>query len=102
MNSVEYRQLCQLIKSMETSLSGKIDRFAKNMFDALKGLGIIDPDKDTMTTSEVCRHYGISERQLYDYRASGELPFIKTGNAKNSKIKYRIVDVIEFFALRNA
>ena len=45
MNSVEYRQLCQLIKSMETSLSGKIDRFAKNMFDALKGLGIIDRTK---------------------------------------------------------
>ncbi len=39
---------------------------------------------------------------LYEYRVSGELPFIKTGNAKNSKIKYRIIDVIEFFALRNA
>jgi len=101
MNSVEFRQICQVIKALEVSLNGKIDGFSRQFMGALKGIGILDPDKDTMTTAQVCAQYGISARQLYKYRENGDIPYIKSGTSKNAKVMYRIADIVEFFSVRN-
>ena len=53
-----------------------------------------------MTTREVCEQYGVSERKLYDMRKNGEIAFTRHGTGKNSKISYRIADVVEAFAGR--
>ena len=53
-----------------------------------------------MTTREVCEQYGVSERKLYDMRKNGEIAYTRQGKGKNSKIIYRIADVVEAFAGR--
>lgn len=102
MTAAEYKQLIQMLKAMEISINNRIDMMTRKILDALKGFGFLDPDKDTLTSKEVCAQYNISKRSLCTYREKGLIPYIKEGKGKNAKVKYRIVDVIEFFALRES
>lgn len=100
MNSPEFKIICQMIKELEKKFDTKLDGFGKRFIGLLQGFSILDPDKQTMTSQEVCAQYGVSLRKLCDMRKNGEIPFTKHGTAKNSKITYRIADVAEVFSSR--
>lgn len=100
MNTPEFKIICQMIKELEKKLDMKLDGFGKKFIGLLQGFSILDPDKQTMTSQEVCAQYGVSLRKLCDMRKKGEIPFTKHGSAKNSKITYRIADVAEVFSSR--
>lgn len=100
MNTPEFKIICQMIRELEKKFDTKLDGFGKKFIGMLQGFSILDPDKQTMTSREICEQYGISLRKLCDMRKNGEIPFTKHGNAKNSKITYRIADVAEIFSSR--
>lgn len=100
MTSAEFKIICRMITELEAKFNKKLDGFGDRFIGMLQGFSILDPDKQTMTTKEVCEQYGVSERKLCDMRKNGEIPFTKTGKGKNSKIIYRIADVAEVFSSR--
>ncbi len=100
MTSAEFKIICRMINELEAKFNKKLDGFGERFIGMLQGFSILDPDKQTMTTAEVCEQYGVSKRKLCDMRANGEIPYIKTGKGKNSKITYRIADVNEVFSSR--
>ena len=105
-SSQEFKIICRMIKGLETSsetrLDNRLDGFGRKFIGMLQGFSILDPDKQTMTSREVCEQYGVSDRKLCDMRKNGEIPFTKHGTAKNSKITYRVADVAEVFASRDS
>lgn len=99
-SSHEFKTLCRMMKELETKLDARLEGFGKKFIGLLQGFSVLDPDKLTMTTREVCEQYGVSERKLYDMRKNGEIAYTRQGKGKNSKITYRIADVVEAFAGR--
>ena len=99
-SSHEFKTLCRMIKELETKLDARLEGFGRKFIGLLQGFSVLDPDKQTMTTREVCEQYGVSERKLYDMRKNGEIAFTRHKKKKNSKISYRIADVVEAFAGR--
>lgn len=89
-----------MIQKLEEKIDKKLDEYGKKVTTMLKGYSILDPDKQTMTTKEVCEQYGVSERKLCYMREHGLIPFTKIGKGKNSKAIYRCVDVAEVFSSR--
>ena len=100
-SSAEFKIICRMIKELESRFDTKLDGFGKKFIGLLQGYAIIDPSRQTMTSREICEQYGISDRKLCMMRQNGEIPFTKHGEAKNSKITYRIADVAEVFAGRD-
>lgn len=101
-SSQEFKIICRMIKELETRIDDRLDGFGRKFIGMLQGFSILDPDKQTMTSREVCEQYGVSDRKLCDMRKNGEIPFTKHGTAKNSKITYRVADVAEVFASRDS
>lgn len=101
-SSQEFKIICRMIKELETRLDDRLDGFGRKFIGMLQGFSILDPDRQTMTSREVCEQYGVSDRKLCDMRKNGEIPFTKHGTAKNSKITYREADVAEVFASRES
>lgn len=99
--SQEFKTLCKLIKELEAKVDKRLEGFGNKFIGLLQGFAILDPDRQTMTSREVCEQYGVSLRTLCEMRKKGIIPFTKHGNAKNSKITYRIADVAEVFAERD-
>lgn len=99
--SQEFKTLCKLIKELEDRFDSKLDGFGRKFIGLLQGFSVLDTDRQTMTSREVCEQYGVSMRTLCDMRKKGIIPFTKLGDAKNSKITYRIADVAEVFAGRD-
>ena len=100
MTSYEFKALCRMITELEVKMNKKLDGFGERFIGMLQGFSILDPDKQTMTSREVCEQYGISPRKLCSMRANGEIPFTKHGTGKNCKITYRVADVAEVFSSR--
>ena len=100
-SSAEFKIICRMIKELESRFDTKLDGFGKKFIGLLQGFAILDPDRQTMTSREVCEQYGVSLRTLCEMRKKGIIPFTKHGNARNSKITYRIADVAEVFAERD-
>lgn len=100
-SSAEFKIICRMIKELESRFDTKLDGFGKKFIGLLQGYAIIDPSRQTMTSREICEQYGISDCKLCMMRKNGEIPFTKHGDAKNSKITYRIADVAEVFAGRD-
>ena len=96
-----FKVLCKLIKELEEKFDSKLEGFGKKFIGLLQGFTVLDPERQTMTSREVCEQYGISMRTLCDMRKKGIIPFTKHGDAPNSKITYRIADVAEVFAGRD-
>lgn len=101
-SSQEFKIICRMIKEMEKRLDDRLDGFGRKFIGMLQGFSILDPDKQTMTSREVCEQFGVSDRKLCDMRKNGEIPFTKHSTAKNSKITYRVADVAEVFASRDS
>lgn len=101
MTSQEYRMICQLIKELESKVDSKFERLGNKVMGMLQGFTVLNPERETMTSREICEQYGISDRKLCDMRKKGEIPFTKHGSAKNSKVTYRVADVVEVFASRD-
>lgn len=99
--SQEFKTLCKLIKNLEAKVDKRLEGFGNKFIGLLQGFAILDPDRQTMTSREVCEQYGVSLRTLCEMRKKGIIPFTKHGNARNSKITYRIADVAEVFAERD-
>lgn len=99
--SQEFKMLCKLIKELEAKFDKRLEGFGNKFIGLLQGFSILDPDRQTMTSREVCEQYGVSLRTLCEMRKKGIIPFTKHGNARNSKITYRIADVAEVFAERD-
>lgn len=109
MTSVEFKLLSQMLnevreemRSLRNGVDSKIESVAKTVMEAFQGFGILDPDEDYWTGKQVCEKYHIDRKTLYTWRMEGKIPFVKNGESKNSSIRYRKADVIEFFAARNA
>lgn len=100
--SPEFKAICRMIQEMESRLDERLEGFGKKFIKLLQGFSVLDPEKQTMTSREVCEQYGVSARTLCDMRKKGIIPFTKHGNRKNSKITYRIADVAEVFASRDS
>ena len=98
--SQEFKMLCKLIKDLEEKFDKRLEGFGNKFIGLLQGFSILDPEKQTMTSREICEQYGVSLRTLCEMRKKGIIPFTKHGTAKNSKITYRIADVAEVFAER--
>lgn len=109
MSTAEFRILSQMITEMREEIRGqredlhkKIDSVAKSVKDAFEGFGILDPDEDVWTEKQVCERYHKSRKTMYNYRLEGKIPYHRKGTGKNSSIRYRKADVIDFFAKENA
>ena len=89
------------IKEMRAEFHQKLDNSVKKLADAFIGFGILDPDEDVWTEKQVCKHYHVDRRTMYNYREKNLIPYTKTGNGRNCRISYRKADVIEFFASYN-
>ncbi len=98
--SPEFKTICRMIQEMESRLDERLDGFGKKFIKLLQGFSVLDPEKQTMTSREVCEQYGVSSRTLCTMRKKGIIPFTKHGTGKNCKITYRIADVAEVFASR--
>lgn len=99
--SQEFKLLCKLIKELEDRFDSKLDGFGRKFIGLLQGFSVLDTDRQTMTSREVCEQYGVSMRTLCNMRKKGIIPYTKHGDAKNCKITYRIADVAEVFAGRD-
>ena len=68
-SSQEFKIICRMIKELETRLDDRLDGFGRKFIGMLQGFSILDPDRQTMTSREVCEQYGVSDRKIG--RASG-------------------------------
>lgn len=102
MSSPEFKTICRMIKEMESRLDDRLEGFGRKFVKMLQGFSVLDPEKQTMTSREVCEQYGVSARTLCDMRKKGIIPYTKHGDKKNSKITYRIADVAEVFSSRDS
>ncbi|ROT16633.1 hypothetical protein EEL50_02130 [Muribaculaceae bacterium Isolate-105 (HZI)] len=59
MTSAEFKIICRMITELETKFNKKLDGFGDRFIGMLQGFSILDPDKQTMTTKEVCEQYGV-------------------------------------------
>lgn len=102
MSSQEFKTICRMIKELESRFDDRLEGFGRKFIGLLQGFSVLDPEKLTMTSREVCEQYGVSPRTLCDMRKKGIIPFTKHGDKKNSKITYRIADVAEVFSSRDS
>ena len=105
MTSTEFRILSQMLAELKAEMVAikqgvdiKIDDVAKTVMNAFQGFGILDPEEDTWTETQVCDRYHVSRRTMYNHRMGGRIPYSKNGAGKNCMIRYRKADVIELFA----
>lgn len=109
LTSKEFAVICRMISELKeevlnvkNGVHAKIDIVTKSIKDAFEGFGILDPDEDTWTEQQVCEHYHVTRRTMYNYRKAGLITGYKTGGGRNCKINYRKADVMELFASENA
>lgn len=109
LTSKEFAVICRMISELKeevlnvkNGVHAKIDLVTKSIKDAFEGFGILDPDEDTWTEQQVCEHYHVTRRTMYNYRKAGLIAGYKTGGGRNCKINYRKADVMELFASENA
>ncbi|MDE6523751.1 MAG: helix-turn-helix domain-containing protein [Muribaculaceae bacterium] len=109
MTSTEFRILSQMLNelkaemiAMKQGVDTKIEVVAKTVMDAFQGFGILDPEEDTWTETQVCDRYHVSRRTMYNHRKEGRIAYTRSGSGKNCMIRYRKADIIELFASERA
>lgn len=109
MTSTEFRILSQMLNelkaemiAMKQGVDTEIEVVAKTVMDAFQGFGILDPEEDTWTETQVCDRYHVSRRTMYNHRKEGRIAYTRSGSGKNCMIRYRKADVIELFASERA
>jgi hypothetical protein len=78
LTSKEFAVICRMISELKeevlnvkNGVHAKIDLVTKSIKDAFEGFGILDPDEDTWTEQQVCEHYHVTRRTMYNYRKAG-------------------------------
>ncbi|MCM1505279.1 MAG: helix-turn-helix domain-containing protein [Muribaculum sp.] len=109
MTSTEFRMISQLIAELREDIRNhrddidrKIDSVTRSVKDAFQGFGILDPEEEVWTEKQVCEKYHKSRKTMFNYRKEGKIPYHRIGVGKNSSVRYRKADVMDFFATENA
>lgn len=109
MTSAEFKIVCKMLAELRNEINNlrngvdhKIDSVAKSVKEAFQGFGILDPDEDVWTEKQVCERYQVTRKTMFNYRSEGKIPYIRKGEGKQSSIRYRKADVMEFFATENS
>ena len=88
--SQEFKTLCKLIKELEDRFDSKLDGFGRKFIGLLQGFSVLDTDRQTMTSREVCEQYGVSMRTLCDMRKKGIIPFTKVSTRLSDPLCRRL------------
>lgn len=73
----------------------------QKIHNALSGLGIISQEEKYLTRDEVMAFFKVGKSKLAEMMADGRIPYIKKGTAKQARVLFRAIDVIEAFDAEN-
>ena len=97
MTNAESSSLLKEFKNMMVSfreeIATMIKKDRKELIEALKGIGLLDPEEELWSKKDVMSKYDVSRGCIEAMMKNGTLPYIKKGTSKSSPVRFRPADV---------
>lgn len=87
------REVKNIMAAFREELTSMVKKDRKELIEALKGIGLIDPEEELWTKKDIMVKFGVSRGSVEAMMKNGILPYIKRGNSKNSPVRFRPADV---------
>ncbi|RXE61223.1 hypothetical protein ED375_11095 [Muribaculaceae bacterium Isolate-004 (NCI)] len=86
------RIVSDMRERLMSEIRDEIKKANREMYDTLVNLGILEDEQRFYTKAQVCKRYKVSKTKVEQMMADGTLPFIKTGDSKQSRVLFPAVD----------
>lgn len=82
----------ELRTEIKCEIRREIKAASKEIYAVLTNQGIIEPEERVLTKAQLMEMYNVGKTKIESMMADGTLPYIKSGDSRQSRVTFRWAD----------
>lgn len=87
------RLLDEMKEQIKCEIRDEVKAASRDLYEVLTGLGILSPEEKMWTKTDIIKRYNVSRTTVEKMMTDGILPYSKTGDSKQARVRFRPADV---------